>query len=127
MDVYDLVGNLIVSIPKSGRVARVRTSSERVGAICSKDFSYRKFNEDGSYEDTPLKGNPQSGHLNIFKSEYSDVEGFPEIIEQGVYYIVSSMVASRIQSHQVIAPGQIIRDASGKAVGCCGLSYTAGR
>ena len=127
VDIYDMVENLIVSVPKSGRLARVRTKGDFVGSFCSKDFSYRKYNEDGSYEDIPLKGNPQSGALNFFRSEYSDVEGFPEVIESGVYYIVSSMVASRINHPQVIAPGQIIRDASGKAIGCCGLSYTVGK
>lgn len=116
-----------MSVPKSGRISRVRTKAELVGSFCSKNFAYRKYNEDGTYEDVELKGNPQSGALNFFKSVYSDVEGFPAKIEPGVYYIVSSMVASRMNHWQVIAPGQIVRDASGKAVGCCGLSYAAGR
>lgn len=117
----------IVSVPKSGRIARIKTEAELVGSFCSKDFAYRKYNEDGTYEDIKIKGNPNSGPLYFSKAKYSDVEGFPEEIEPGVYYIVSSMVASRMNHWQVIAPGQLIKDASGKTIGCCGLSYADGR
>ena len=122
VSIMDMKGRVIVSIPASNKVARVRSRSEKIGSFCCKNFTYRVYDKDGNYTIHEVKGNPESGGLDFFRMEYTEVEGAPETIEKGVYYIVSAMVSARINHLQVIAPGQIVRDSTGKAVGCCGIS-----
>ena len=122
VSIMDMANRVIVSIPASNKVARVRSRSEKIGSFCCKNFTYRVYDKDGNYTLHEVKGNPETGGLDFYRMEYTEVEGAPEIIEDGVYYIVSAMVSARMNHPRVIAPGQLVRDATGKAVGCCGIS-----
>ena len=122
VSIMDMANRVIVSIPASNKVARVRSRSEKIGSFCCKNCTYRVYDKDGNYTLHEVKGNPETGGLDFYRMEYTEVEGAPEIIEDGVYYIVSAMVSARMNHPRVIAPGQLVRDATGKAVGCCGIS-----
>ena len=122
VSIMDMANRVIVSIPASNKVARVRSRSEKIGSFCCKNFTYRVYDKDGNYSLHEVKGNHETGGIDFYRMEYTEVEGAPEIIEDGVYYIVSAMVSARMNHPRVIAPGQLVRDATGKAVGCCGIS-----
>ena len=53
---------------------------------------------------------------------YSDIEDLPEPCE-GTAYIVSSIVATRCKyRNDVFAPGELVRDDTGKVIGCKALA-----
>ncbi len=54
--------------------------------------------------------------------EYGEVEGLPDP-EPGVGYVVSGLVLSALGGSRpdVFAPGDLIRDSSGRPIGCHGL------
>lgn len=83
-----------VSIPPSGRVARVKASS-------------RKVNE--------FLGYP------IFESTFGQVEGLPEP-EEGVMYIVSALCINACpERDDLLAPGNVLRNEHKEIVGCVGF------
>jgi hypothetical protein len=83
-----------VSIPPSGRVARVKASTRKVS-----DFL----------------GYP------IFESTFGEVEGLPEP-EEGVMYIVSALCMNACpERDDLLSPGNLLRDENGKPAGCVGF------
>ena len=87
--------NLI--IPASGNVARVKSTSAKTGEV-------RK--------------------VDIIAISYGDVEDLPAPIPNTVY-IVSSMVAARLQDRpDVMSPWELVRDDAGVVIGCRGLVAT---
>lgn len=81
--------------PPSGKVARVKSSTVKVGE-----------------------------HLGcpIYKSEFGALEGLPEP-EEGVLYIISSLALNAVPADRmdVVSPGNLQRDEHGKPVGCVGF------
>jgi len=86
----------VVDIPPSGMVARVATKSNPF---------------------TVVHGIP------VVMTTYGEVEGLPDPV-LGTVYVVSGMVEAAIKRHDVFAPGDMVRDADGKPVGCKGLKKT---
>ena len=83
-----------VSIPPSGRVARVKAST-------------RKINE--------FLGYP------IFESTFGPVEGLPEP-EEGVMYIVSALCMNACpERYDLLSPGSLVRNEHGQPSGCVGF------
>ena len=83
-----------VSIPSSGRVARVKTSTRKAGEFL---------------------GYP------IFESTFGPVEGLPEP-EEGVMYIVSALCMNACpERYDLLSPGNLLRDENGSPCGCIGF------
>jgi len=96
INVVDVDGK-VVSIPPSGRVARVAQTREQRGTI------------DG---------------LAVTYSTFGDVEGLPAP-QAGVIYVVSGLVLSAVPDRpDVFAPGEAVRDEEGRVIGARGLSCT---
>jgi hypothetical protein len=59
--------------------------------------------------------------IPLFVAEFGKVEGLPEP-QGGVRYIVSGMVLSACPGRKdLLGPGELVRDKSGKPVGCKGF------
>lgn len=87
-------GNIISVIDPSGQLARVSARTVRTGEI---------------------SGIPTS------ETEYGEVESLPDP-QDGVIYIVSSLVASRCQDRDdVFIPNESVRDSQGRIIGCKSL------
>lgn len=83
-----------ISIEPSGPVARVSQQLENIGSI------------DG---------------IRIFRSVLGEVEGLPPP-KQDTIYIVSQMVSANVHGRtDIYSPGELIRDDSGRVIGCKGL------
>ena len=83
-----------VSIPPSGRVARVKSSTNKVAEFV---------------------GYP------IFESTFGQVEGLPEP-QEGVMYIVSALCLRACpERDDLLSPGNLLRDESGRPAGCVGF------
>lgn len=83
-----------VSIPSSGRVARVKASTKKVDEFL---------------------GYP------IFESTFGPVEGLPEP-EEGVMYIVSALCMNACpERYDLLSPGNLLRDEKGNPCGCVGF------
>jgi len=83
----------VVNLPPSGAVARVATVSTPAA---------------------PMGGIPTC------TTTLGEVTGLPDF-QEGVVYIVSGMVASAAPRPDVMSPGDLVRDESGRPVGCLGL------
>lgn len=82
------------TIPPSGIVARVKSSTVKVG---------------------------EHGKAPIYKSTFGEVEGLPEP-EDGIMYIVSALTLNAINDRvDVVAPGNLQRDQDGNPLGCIGF------
>lgn len=66
------------------------------------------------------------GELDGFPLEattFGELEGLPAQ-EDGVFYIVSRFVKSALPNrHDLICPGQQVRDGQGRVIGCKSFSY----
>lgn len=93
LDIYTLTGD-VVHVPRTGKTARVFEVREPAGTI------------DGIGIETVYPGK---------------VVGIPDP-EDGVVYVVSSIVSSASGRPDVFAPGQLIRDEEGRPIGCRGLA-----
>jgi len=98
-----------VTVPASGQVARV-SSIHRLDSESLELY-------EGLFTDT-------------FHTEYGKIEGLPDFDKKSDnIYIVSSLVLSNLRGglrldkfrDDVFAPGNLVRDADGKPVGCYGL------
>ena len=80
-------------IAPSGDVARVSSSSRRTGHI---------------------------NNIPVYSVTFGKVTGLPDPVE-GTVLIVSGMVATVHPRKDVFSPGELIRDGSGRPIGCNGL------
>ena len=83
----------VVTLPPSGEVARVSTT------------------------ETP---GPEVGGIPTTITSLGEVTGLPAP-KAGAVYIVSGMVASAAPREDVMSPGPLVRDESGRPIGCRGL------
>lgn len=83
----------VVSIAPSGEIARVSSVSVEAGSI------------DG---------------IPTVRTELGEVTGLPKP-QEGVFLIVSGMVASAAPRSDVLSPGDLVRDENGRPIGCRGL------
>ncbi len=61
------------------------------------------------------------GGVSVFRTSYGEVTGLPAQ-QQGVGLIVSAMVRMALPGRRdLFSPGELVRDADGKVVGCRGL------
>lgn len=59
--------------------------------------------------------------VNIYSTEYGEVEGLPQE-KEGTYYIVSMLVKQALPNRKdLLSPSQPVRDSEGKVIGCLGL------
>ena len=87
-----------LTIPPSGTVARVEVAHKR------------KITLDVEGHATPF-----------YAASFGDVVGLPDS-EEGTFFIVSAMVkAAKPTMTDLVSPGPLIRDDSGKVVGCDGF------
>ena len=60
--------------------------------------------------------------IPLFRAEYGEVEGLPTPKYDGTVYIVSGMVLAVVKDRtDCVAPGELVRDDSGKPIGCKGF------
>lgn len=94
INIVDGEGNEVLSISPSGDIARVAVSNQLV--------------------ETDLG-------IEIFRAEYGEVEGLPAP-KADMVYIVSMLVRERVpERSDVFSPGLLVRDDSGRPIGCRGL------
>lgn len=86
-------GDVIRKVEPSGILARCSVKTETVGEM------------DG---------------IPVTTSVYGAVEGLPEP-EDGTIYIVSSLVAQRVNRDDVFIPNESVRDDQGRIIGCKSL------
>ena len=90
----NIVGDATVTIPPSGRIARVTSTSSPVGEV----------------EGVPLH-----------RTSFGAVEGLDDP-QEGVVQIVSAMVRAALPGRTDLAsPGDLVRDGAGQVIGCRGL------
>ena len=84
-----------LTIPVSGRVARVKSSTIKVA----------------EHQQVP-----------IYSSTFGDIEGLPEP-QANVIYIVSALALHAVPADRldVVSPGSLQRNQHGQPVGCCGF------
>lgn len=83
----------IITIPASGAVARCKVERKITGYINNIPETHTVFGE---------------------------VEGLPEP-QDGIIYIVSSLVAQAVKRDDIYIPDDVVRDGTGKIVGCKSL------
>lgn len=94
INIMDNDNNIIRTITPSGIVARVSTKPVLVGQV------------DG---------------LNIYRTEYGQLENLPDA-EEGLYYIVSALCKQRCKDRDdVFIINDAVRDAEGNTIGCRSL------
>jgi hypothetical protein len=86
-------GDILRKIEPSGMLARCSVRTECVGEM------------DG---------------IPVTTSVFGQVEGLPEP-EEGTIYIVSSLVAQRVNRDDVFIPNESVRDEQGRIIGCKSL------
>ena len=92
--VVDGEGNIVISVPASGNIARVTVSNQLVETV------------DG---------------VEIYRAVMGAVVGIPEVASDTIY-IVSMVVRQEVPNRSDVAsPGELVRDGSGNPVGCRGL------
>jgi hypothetical protein len=92
-------GGQRTALQPSGQVARIATRQRQIATI-------------------PVNGVP----VPVFATEYGDVEGLPAP-ELGTYFVVSRLVLQACPNrHDLLAPGDLVRDSNGNVIGCKGLS-----
>ena len=111
----------IIEIPPSGVVARVEQTMTLVGVYPPRT----KFVNLTPH--TLSVHTDAEGMIQIFAVEYGEVSGLPEPeteteTEDPIVFVTSGMVnASVPQRRDVTSPGELVRDADGKPIGCKGL------
>lgn len=59
--------------------------------------------------------------VDLYRPVFGEVTGLPEYSE-GVYLLVSAMVREALPlRHDLVSPGQLLRDGDGNVIGCLGL------
>ena len=92
-------GAIQETFPPSGQVARCATTTEHVGDV---------------------------NGIPAYVPKYGEVTGLPAPVA-GAVYIVSALVRQAVPARtDVVSPGELVRDANGKPVGCRGLAVNPG-
>ena len=90
-------GSLLMKVEPSGQVARCKTETRVVAQV----------EVDGIL-------------IPETETVFGDVEGLPDP-EEGVIYLVSSLVAQAAKRDDVVIPNESVRDAEGRIIGCRSL------
>ena len=92
--IYNSDGNT-VTVEPSGVVARVEVERVWVGRV------------DG---------------VDVFESRFGEVVDLPPL-KEGMVYVVSGLVLAALNDRSdVYSPGELVRDSSGRVIGCRGLT-----
>ena len=60
--------------------------------------------------------------IELSRATFGAVDNVPDIV-QGTYYIVSMLVRSALSyRHDIVSPGELVRDEKGIVVGCKGFT-----
>ena len=86
-------GEVKLAIEPSGSIARVSATTEIIGECCG---------------------------IPITETRYGVVEGLPEPQDDTIF-IVSSLVAARVNRDDVYIPNESVRDGNGRIIGCRSL------
>ncbi len=93
-DVLVIDGEKIIQIEKSGEIARVSSSSEKVGTAAG---------------------------LPLFATKFGEVANLPEP-KKGNLYIVSALVRAALPHRKdLLSPSQLVRNSEGAVIGCQGF------
>jgi len=84
----------VIEVPPSGSVARVATTYTTVASI---------------------------GDIDIFDCVYGDVTGLPDPAINSIFVVSGQTNAALSHRGDVFSPGELVRDESGKPIGCLGL------
>ena len=87
----------VTTINPSGIIARVSSRTVTIGEIIT-----------------------DSVVIPMTATEFGEVENLPEP-EEGVIFVVSSLVASRVHRSDVFIPNESVRDSEGRIIGCKSL------
>lgn len=61
--------------------------------------------------------------IRLNKISFSEIENLPPVMDT-VIYVVSRIVAQRVSNrHDILCPGELIRDEQGNIIGCKGLAH----
>ena len=97
LNIFSPSGEELAAIEPSGDIARVDVNMEGSGTL--------------------------PGPIPTFVATYGDIEGLPGP-EAGKTFIVSGIVEAACDRPDVYAPGELLRDESGRPKGCVGLKQT---
>ena len=105
-----------IEIPPSGTISRVEQKLTLIG-VYPRGTKFVNL--------TPHTLNVHTnadGEIELFAVEYGEVT-FPPEREEGTVFIVSGMVNDALPDERtdITSPGELIRDADGKPIGCKGL------
>ena len=91
----------ILKVPASGTVARVASTNDTVGGVMT-----------------------DAGTIPVKSVTYGEVTGLPDYDpDKAQYFLVSSLVAARVPDrHDVLVPGDFVRDEKGNIIGCRSLN-----
>ncbi len=96
LNLHDEDGNLVMTVPPSGRMARLGETRRKL----------KKF----------ISGVP------IFNTTYGELKGLPAP-QVDTIYVVSGMTRAECKDREdVYQPGELIRDEAGRVIGAVGLS-----
>lgn len=104
INIFNEDGQEIATIKPSGKVARIEVKHELADIL---------------NENIPVYS-VKTGDVIVYSTESGEVMELSEQ-EFGVAYIVSGMVADKVNRADVFAPGQLKRDEQGRPIGCIGL------
>ena len=96
--VYDDGGDVVLTIPASGQIARCAETTTRVGVV---------------------------GGVPVVRKDYGAIVGLPAEVEGGDGYIVSALVSAagaKLGRRDLYSPSDLVRDDQGRVVGCKSLA-----
>jgi len=97
VDIY-LEDRLVLSVPASGTLIRLAETRELLGELLVDGVA-----------------------VPVYRQHYGAAQLPPE--RPGVFYIVSVPVAQAYPRRDLLVPGRLLRDGSGRVLGCEGLSW----
>jgi len=106
--VAGLGGNELLLEVESTGVARCKVERKQTGSITV-------ANGQETMDCNGLEG------IVLYNTQFGEVTGLPES-QKNTIYVVSMLVAQAAKRSDVYSPGELLRDASGKPIGCLGLS-----
>lgn len=116
-----------VTLPPSGRVARVGTTTFMVGTVLAGRADCRALGHDLAGDMCPDCGGRGVVDVEVplTHTTFGEVVDLPEA-EEGVLLVVSAMVVAACPSRRDLwGPGDLVRDEANRVVGCRGLTRPA--